>query len=393
MNIAQCIHGLGLGGAQQVVRTIAGMSDRRSFRHYVYCTSGGALLEPVERTGATVRIITRTIPKFDPLHVVRLSRAMRADGIDVVHTHLFGDSLHGALAARRIGSLPVMMTLHADFQSLPAMQRLGYRWLLPHSTRVVACSESVGRSFAGAIPGLAGDMRTIRNGAPRIADDQPGTSRECKQRLGVDAAAFVIGAVGRLVHEKGFRHLVQAFAGLCRDGRHTLRLALVGAGPLRAALEQEAHAAGVLDRVTFAGARLDMAQLWRAFDVVVFSSTFEGLPVALIEAMSSARCIVATDVPAFTEALRDRAEALIVPKADAGALRAALADVVGDDRLRERLAVEAQRRYAAEFAAEQMVAGYEELYHQIHREAGSRAHRVPTRVDAMAPTPLQKDGG
>ena len=103
MRIAHCIHGLGVGGAQQVVREITAGSDRSEFRYFVYCCVDGDTRPRIEETGATVRVLPRRLSKIDPAWVRGLARAMREDHVDLVHTHLFGDSLHGYLAARASG--------------------------------------------------------------------------------------------------------------------------------------------------------------------------------------------------------------------------------------------------------------------------------------------------
>ena len=108
MRVAHCIHGLSLAGAQQVIRHIVESSDKERFRYFVYAHLDGPLRPAIERAGATVRLIHRRLPLFDPAWMWALRRAMVDDRIDVVHTHLFGDSLHGLLAARIAGRLPVV---------------------------------------------------------------------------------------------------------------------------------------------------------------------------------------------------------------------------------------------------------------------------------------------
>ena len=127
--IAHCIHGLGLGGAQRVLHEILLKSDDNDFRYSVYCSLDGLFRKDVETAGATVQILPRRLPKLDPFWIRKLSVAMRLDRIELVHTHLFGDSLHGYLAARACASLPVIMTLHNTWSSFSRLQRLGYRWL------------------------------------------------------------------------------------------------------------------------------------------------------------------------------------------------------------------------------------------------------------------------
>jgi glycosyltransferase involved in cell wall biosynthesis len=375
MNVAQCIHGLGLGGAQEIVREIARGAPARGFRYFVYSCDDGVLRPRVEAAGATVRILPRVLPRLDPFWVARLAAAMRRDAVAVVHTHLFGDSLHGYLAARAAGALPVVMTLHNVPESFTPLQRRGYRWLLARSSRNVACSEHVRAAFA-ALPwrGMR-PLVTVRNG---IAGAPAGGSAarpaaEIRRELGIPPAAPVVAGIGRLVEQKGFADLIRACRGLEGLPGPPPVLLLVGEGPLRAGLERQAAAAGLAGRVVFAGFRPDVPRLLPAADVVAFSSLYEGLPVALLEAMAAGRCVVATALPGIAEAVRDGREALLVPAGDPGRLGAALRRALADPGLRARLGAAARHRFQALFTAERMVASYESLY----REAAGEAREAP----------------
>lgn len=352
MIVAHCIHGLGLGGAQQVIKYLVRATANGRLRHVVYSCDDGVFRQDIERAGARVRIIPRRLPKFDPLWAMGLARAMRADEVAVVHTHLFGDSLHGYVAARAAGA-PVVMTLHIAADGLSGLQRGGYRWLLPRVARAVACSDAVARSWSAGMPVIANAIEAPRGGATRDA---------VRAALGLPADCLAIGAVGRLTHQKGFDCLIDALALLDTPGA---RLVLVGDGELRAELTARAAQRGVGERVSFAGFRGDMAALWPAFDVVAFPSRFEGLPMALLEAMAAQRCIVASDAPGIGDAVADDVEAMIVARGDAAALAAALRRALGDAALRARLAAAAQRRFRNAFTADRMIAQYEALYGEV----------------------------
>ncbi len=366
-NVAHCIHGLGLGGAQKVIAALARGRRSDARRTFIYSCHDGVQRREMEHAGATVRIISRHIARFDPLWAVRLARAMRRDRIDLVHTHLFGDSLHGYLGAQVAGGVPVVMTLHTRPEGLTGVQRRGYRWLLRRSSAAVACSRAVHRAFTGQ--GFAARRWfTIANGLEPPAEELPAARRrELRTALGATPETVLIAAVGRLAAEKGYSHLIAALAEV-RAGSD-VRLLLVGDGPLRNALETQARASDLGRRVTFTGVRSDVPELLQAVDVVAFSSLWEGLPMVLLEAMAARRCIVTTDVPGILEAVRDGREALVVPVGNAGALAAALEQAVSDAGLRERLAATARRRFEAEFTAGAMVRAYEAVY----REACSRA--------------------
>lgn len=364
MRIAHCIHGVGLGGAQQVIKFIVAGSDPQRFEHFVYASQSGVFHRQIEGAGATVRILPRHLPKFDPFWVRRLRRAMREDEIDVVHTHLFGDSLHGYLAAQS-DRRPVVMTLHNTAESRSPLQRRGYRWLIDRCRITVACAEFVRRSFladAGVEPGA---IRAIPNAIdlPPAADPEAARSLVV-ERLGVRPGAVVLVGIGRMVPQKAFDALIDACAALRRQTETDFQLVLFGEGELLADLRAQAARAGLEQTVIFAGFRPDVRELLPGIDAVVFSSLQEGLPIAMLEAMASARALVATRVGGIPEAVDDDVEALVVPPQDAAALQHALHRAITEPELRRRLGEAARQRFERDFAAERMVASYEDLYRE-----------------------------
>jgi glycosyltransferase involved in cell wall biosynthesis len=369
LTVAQCVHGLGLGGAQEVIRLIAGEGPERGIRSVVYSPEGGALELAIAATGSEVRIVPRSLPILDPSWVFALARRFRADGIRLVHGHLFGDSLHGYLAARLAGQhgpskrpLPVVLTLHTTYETLPWSQRLGYAWLLPRVAGRVACSVAVKESFERAFPTLAGKIHTVVNGVEAEPLRGKATLRGL---LGLNAEIPVILAVGRLVEEKGFDILIDAVAELQRAGGPPVHLALVGDGPLRGALETRARERGVSEAVTFLGVQRNIPELLAGGDVVAFSSINEGLPMALLEAMAAGRPIVATDLAGFREALESDRDALLVPVRQARPLAAALRRVLAEPQLAQSLGSAAAERFRSAFRADRMVQAYAELYRHL----------------------------
>lgn len=370
--IAHAIHSLGLGGAQQVVKYLVANGDKAAFAHRVYAGGTGVFHAEVENAGASVRILRRHLPKLDPLWIGRLAAALRRDGVQLLHTHLFGDSLHGTIAARLAGSIPVIVTLHNSLADFSGLQRAGYKWMLPRAARVVACSESAGESFRGLV-----DTRTIDvipNGLDPAAvpDVTEGAVQAARDVLGVPAGALVVGAMGRMVPQKGFSFLLDAFRALTDKAGADVRLVLLGAGPDDAALRRQAVDAGIADRVSFLGFRSDARELMIGFDVLVFSSIYEGLPITLLEGMATRRCVVATRAPGLAEVLTDGHDALLASPRDAESLAGALKRAVDDAQLRRRLGDAAYRTFLARYTVERMVSRYEALYHDILRERRTR---------------------
>lgn len=367
MKVAHLIHGLGLGGAQQVIRFLVAARSP-GFEHFVYSCHGGVFAEPIAAAGATVRIVPRHLPKLDPLWVLALARQMRRDGIEVVHGHLFGDSLHGYFACRLRGLLPMVMTLHNSADARTGLQLRGYRYLLGARTLPVACAEFVRQSFVATHGAVAERLLTIANGIPdRLAPgSRPAGRAALGAELGLPPDALWLATLGRLAEQKGYDLLFEALARL-PAATPDWRLVLLGDGPLRAALEARAAALGLAGKVRFAGFRDDAAALLPAFDGVVFSSHFEGLPIALLEAMAAGKPVVSTTVGGIPAALDDETEALLAPPRDPARLAGQLGRLLGDPSLRERLGAAARARYQREFHAEAMARRYEAVYREALR--------------------------
>lgn len=366
MRIAHCIHGLGLGGAQKVLETLVTSLKVEDYQHFVYCSLDGPVRTGVEKAGATVRLIPRLLPKIDPFWAYRLATTMRSDGVDLVHTHLFGDSLHGFLAGLFSG-LPVVMTLHNNQARFNFLQQFGYRWMLPRCAAVVACAPSVMRSFVEDQPSLAQKIEVIPNGIEFEEQGRlsPEEESELRTELGIEPQTLIFIAMGRFVKQKGYKYLIQAFSQLPEPLKNRSQLLLLGQGPLESELKSLTSSLRVSRTVLFPGYRQDVRRILGISDAVVFSSLWEGLPIALLEAMAAGRSIVATDIEAFVDALEPGVEALLVPPADSPAMAAALETLIEDELMKDELGRRARVRFAAEFTAPRMVDAYEQLYRKV----------------------------
>jgi sugar transferase (PEP-CTERM/EpsH1 system associated) len=178
---------------------------------------------------------------------------------------------------------------------------------------------------------------------------------------------LVIGAVGRMQAVKDPLNLVDAFLRLREllpAEWPQLRLVMLGGGPLLEAAQQRLADAGAADQAWLPGDRSDVAELLPQFDIFALPSQAEGISNTLLEAMACGCAPVATDVGGNAELIEadEGGNGLLVPAQDSGALAAALARLVAEPRLRERLAAASLARVRAQFSLDGMVAAYGRLY-------------------------------
>ncbi len=171
---------------------------------------------------------------------------------------------------------------------------------------------------------------------------------------------MVIGAVGRLVPQKGHDLLVAALPSILAVRPGTM-LWLVGDGPSRHLLESRAKALGVAGNVRFLGTRDDVPLLLSAMDLVVQPSRYEGMPNAVMEAMAAGRPVVATAVDAIPELVEDGRSGWLCPPESSSALAATVLAALADPRA-GAIGAAARERMRETFSLSRMTAAFEALY-------------------------------
>jgi glycosyltransferase involved in cell wall biosynthesis len=249
------------------------------------------------------------------------------------------------------GALPAQF-----FGKSPLLTRL-LRRVLGWPDAVVLLSAAELAAFREFAP--AARLRRIANAVP-IGEVDLSSARYAAQR------PLAVTYLGRLAVDKGIFETIEAVR-LLRERGIEVHLRIAGSG---AALEQIRRAiveAGVGERVVLVGALFGAAkeQLWRSSDVLAFPSYREGLPYALLEAMSWGAVPVVTPVGAIAEVVQDRVHGLIVPARNPTAVADALQTLSEDRALLHRLALAARERVASQFSVTRLVAEFNDLYRSL----------------------------
>lgn len=275
-----------------------------------------------------------------------MARMMEADGIGHVHCHFANHPALAGFIIQRLSGIPYSFTahgsdLHVDRHMLSAK--------VAESSFVVPISRYNRDLIVDECgPESASKLAIIHTGVDTAhfrPTDRPPTDRP-----------FTIVCVGTLHEVKGQVHLVRACARLSRRGID-LVCHLVGDGPDRPMLEREIAAAGLQDRVVLDGMmdRDALASLLAEADVLVAPSVptaegkREGIPVVLMEAMSSGLPVIASRLSGIPELVEDGVTGLLVTPGDDAALADALGHLERDPSLRRALAARGRQKVVAEF--------------------------------------------
>jgi glycosyltransferase involved in cell wall biosynthesis len=231
---------------------------------------------------------------------------------------------------------------------------------------VVAVSSDIRNTLirAGADPA---NVTVVLNAIDPVAFRRDrGRETEARRRFELSPSDFVIGAVGRLEPQKDFPLLIRAFARLVRD-RPAARLVIAGDGSMRTSLQAQIESAGLQQQCRLLGHVADVPLLHHTFDLYVQSSSYEGTPNAVLEAMALESPIVATDAGGTAEIARDRREALIVPFEDEQALTAALQEAIRDRYATAERTRAARRRVETELSFDTRLRKVEAIYDRLAR--------------------------
>ncbi|HEY7069624.1 MAG TPA: glycosyltransferase [Acidimicrobiales bacterium] len=347
--------GLGRGGTERLLCGSVRLLDPARYRVEVayLLPWKDALVPEVEAAGVPVHCL-------DAPHATsvawlgRLRRLVRERDIALVHTHMPAPAVAARLALP--GRAPAFVhTEHNLWDRYRPATRWANRLTYGRNAAVIAVSGAVARSVGGTRPA----PEVVVHGVEPPAGPPTGPA-EARSRLGLDGSGPVVGTVGNFTAKKDHATLVQALSALPAD----VRLVLVGLGPLEADLRALVAREGLAERVTFAGSRDDVAALLPAFDVFALSSRYEGLPIALLEAMAAGRPCVATSVGGVPEVITDGEDGVLVPPDDPAALAAALTALLDDPARRTELGRRAAAR-AEDFRLDAAVARIEAVYDRV----------------------------
>lgn len=296
-----------------------------------------------------------------------LIRLLRSGSVDVVHAHKFASNLWGALLVPR-SRLPVLLAHEHTWSYEGMLRRVVDRELIARRAGAIVAVSPTDRTRMIELERIpASKVVFIPNGIP---DRPAGDGARARRELGLAPSDAVVGTVCSLRPQKELETALRALGRLAPH-RPTLRFVVVGDGPERGRLERLAEELGV--PTVFLGQRPndEVSDLVAAMDVLVLSSRFEGMPLAVLEWMAAGKAIAATRVGGIPSMLEHEQEALLVPPRDYVALAQAIGRLLDDPTERRRLGDAARRRQQAEFRFEHTLDLLEALYERLYAEAAT----------------------
>ena len=309
-------------------------------------------------------MVRAVAPSADARAVAATARLVRRVRPALVHAHSSKAGAAGRLARLAFPRTPLVYTPHGyafagyfESEAERSRYRAVERALAPLATNVLCVCEAERRLAASVGP----ERRTsvVHNGIP---EPEPAEVHPAIARLRENGP--VVAVVTLLRPGKGIETLVDALPELLA-AHPTASVVVAGSGPDRAMIEARALERGVAGALLLIGETAGPGPVLAGADVFVSASWAESFPYNVLEAMAAGLPVVATDVGGTAEAVVDGATGVLVPPRDAGALGAAIGELLADPARRERLGAGARPRAAEHFTVDQMVEGTIQVYQRL----------------------------
>jgi glycosyltransferase involved in cell wall biosynthesis len=312
--------------------------------------------------------------KFDIGAMRVLLGHLRERRIDILHCHCYKSDLYGLILSR-YHKMKLVTTAHgplASWQYFWASKNWRVRYLydqldlrlLKYYDQVILVSDTM-RPIVSRFGVAPERLIWVRNAIDSQFFRRSGrAASELRSQWNIPTDATVIGAVGRLNGEKDYPNFLEA-ARLLLSRVPAAHFVIAGKGELEQDLRRQVQQLGISERVHFLGHFHDVRSLYEMMDVYVLSSTREGLPNTVLEAMAMETPIVSTDVDGVREAVTAGSEAILVPARDSAKLAGGIEKMLTDGELRRRLVENARRKIENEFSFARRMRKIESIYRKV----------------------------
>ncbi len=319
-----------MGGAERLLVKLAQNISRESYDIKIVCLHRkGVWVQELDKIGIEVVSMNKK-EGFDPGILFRLTSYIKHEKPDIVNTHLWTADLWGRLASLLAGVKHIIVTeQNVDIWKRwyhKAIDRFLFKW----TEYVICVSDQVVKFYNEELGVSLEKIRMIPNAIDISLFDARLAGDNLREIFGLGDSDFLFVCAARLHPQKSHHTLIEAAKILISKGHKEFHVLLVGEGQLRGELEKLVTVKGITKHVHFLGIRQDIPNIFSQSDAFVLSSTYEGLPLAVLEAMAASLPVVATDVGGVSQIIINEKNGLLVSPGDPDALAEAMLKVMND---------------------------------------------------------------
>jgi glycosyltransferase involved in cell wall biosynthesis len=277
----------------------------------------------------------------------------------MIHTHGYKTNLLGFFISK-LFKIPIVTTVHG----LHSGKFRPFVWLslklLRHFDRIIAVSDQIRKELKTfKVPSIK--MITIRNVPPVKIKGNSANPNSFREEIGIPPNAKLIGFVGRLEPVKGCSQFIKTIPQVTKSNPDSC-FVVVGDGSERKLLESLARELSIENRVYFCGFRDDPMNVFQSLDLYVLPSFNEGVPLAMLEAMSNEVPVVATSVGGIPEVIKDKVNGLLVPSQNVDALAESILEALNNSNETAKRVIEAKKTILNEFNVQKWIEKIQNIY-------------------------------
>jgi len=366
VKILHVISSSGFYGAENVVLNLLKMLKNNQDDPYLICLKSHRKKDPEVYFRAKENDISAKVvgckSRFDFSVFGKIKKIVQDEGVDLIHAHGYKANTYSLIAAK-ISKKPIISSLHG-WVGNAKMVKL-YEWtekLVVRFSDFIICASPIIEDKLKIMNISSKKIKYIPNCIDTDYFYSQKNKAELRNELSLDGF-FTVGTVGRLSEEKGHIYLMKALKELNLK-RCRMKLLIVGDGPLKDKLFNEAKELGIEEHVIFLGVRKDMSAVYDLMDVFVLPSVSEGLPLVLLEAMSMKIPVVATRVGAIDQVISE-GEGVLVDPCSVAALTGAVESLFNNVGLCQSMGDKAREKVVSDFSLNCFSQNYMKVYESV----------------------------
>jgi glycosyltransferase involved in cell wall biosynthesis len=345
IRVLQVINSLHAGGAEALLKNFVIQAKNNKKLQMEICVlySNGIFRKEIKNKGISIWDLGLKF-KYDLRGIIKLISLIKRGKYSIVHVHLFPANLFGSIASlflpkniKFIFSEHNVYNRRRSFKIFKVLDTLIYN----RYYKIICVSKQVQVALIEWLPNLQRKSVVISNGV--LVSDLSNRSPIKK---------YDVLFVGRLTKAKGVDILIKAINILKEKYRKEIRAAIVGKGYLEEELKELVKELGIGEEVEFLGIRSDIERLMKSTKLFVLTSRWEGLPLTILEAMSSGAGIIATKVGGVPEVIQNGKEGILISPEDPTALARAIAELLKDRELRVKMGINAYKKVKEKYSIE-----------------------------------------
>ena len=367
MKILHIVKSLGRGGAEMLLQETLKQHDQAKFEfHYIFFLPWkDQMVEGLKAAGGKVTNFPAKNNISIMLQAPKIIRYIKEHKIELVHCHLPWAGFVGRLI-HKLNGIPVFYSEHNKQERYhfltKTINRITFNW----QTRVIAVSNDVAESIEKNIHPRV-PVQTILNGVNTthfVRNQSLGDA--LRKEYNIDPGAVLIGTIAVFRFQKRLKEWIDVFKSL-EQKFPGIKGCIVGDGILNNEIRTYLKQQEMEDKILLPGLQTNVLPWLSAMDIFMMTSEFEGLPVALLEAMSMECAVVCTDAGGIKEVIRDQQDGFMLPVPQWKELETPLSNLIQNKALIRTYGEKARRRVQESFSLKAMVQETEDAYVAIHQ--------------------------